>query len=113
MNCWATNSFLLENMNEKGRLLTSRHFTYMSCYRKTIFGIIKRRYDEVLTLTTSINKGEITFEFTDLNTGKITTINQSFEGEKEFPMTKDHKCQLLIKAKGASGFYKIYRKKVV
>lgn len=56
--------------------------------------------------------GAIRFDFTDAETGEVTTLDNPSSGEYAIPLEKGKTMKLLITASKAIGAYKIVRKTV-
>lgn len=81
----------------------------MSCYRTTLLPI--RRVDQELTLIVTRKSGDISFTFINKENNEEQVLENPKDGTYKFALTKGNTYRFIIKAKSASGSYKIYRKK--
>ena len=98
-------------MKEVIRTVTARWYKLLSCYRCFHFKGHKV-YEQSIIVTLKNSGGEINFEFTDLSTNEVTTLENPTSGEYVFPLTKGEKSVLVIKAKASSGSYRIQKKTI-
>lgn len=94
---------------EKLHIICSRKYLYKS---GTIYYFFKahKKYEQSIIVNFTNDKGDISFQFTDLSTEE----NKEFKepGEYVFPLIKEHKYKIIIKTSGACGSHKIYKKTI-
>ncbi len=97
-------------IKEKSRLITSRSYYLMSCYRYYNFKGNKK-YEQSVILHLENNGGQINFEFVKPN-GEVIKLDNPKTGIYEFPLEKGQISKLVIKATSAKGGYRIHKKTI-